>query len=126
MQAALKLQTTVLPGHRIEVSTPDLPEGLSVELIIYRLPKTESSSVADVPIRPYPEALNAEYEALIQMQWERALTENEQARLEAIKAEIDALDAGSDTHQIWEKQIAQIHQQLAAIRQEVEALPDAS
>jgi hypothetical protein len=70
--------------------------------------------------------LNAEYETLIQAQWQRTLTEDEQARLQAIKAEMDALDAASDSNRIWEQQIASIHQQLAAIRQEVEALPDAS
>ncbi len=34
MDSALKLQTTVLPGHRIDVSSPDLPEGSPVELIV--------------------------------------------------------------------------------------------
>src|SRR5947199_7807 len=31
MQAALRLKTTALPGHRLEVATPELPEGLKVE-----------------------------------------------------------------------------------------------
>lgn len=127
MQAALTLQTTVLPGHRIEVAAPDIPEGASVELVIYCLPEKEQIlSKTDAPITPYPEALNAEYMALIQTQWQRTLTENEQARLEAIKAEMDALDAASDTHRIWERRIESIRQQLAIIRQEVESLPDAS
>ena len=34
MQVALKLKTTVLPGHRISVDAPELPEGTNVELII--------------------------------------------------------------------------------------------
>ena len=34
MQAALKLNTTVLFGNRIEISTPELPEGTNVELIV--------------------------------------------------------------------------------------------
>ena len=34
MQAALKLNTTILPGNRIEITTPELPEGTNVELII--------------------------------------------------------------------------------------------
>ena len=34
MQAALRLETTVLPGHRLEVSVPELPEGAWVEVIV--------------------------------------------------------------------------------------------
>lgn len=34
MQGAVRLQTTVLPGHRIEVSAPELPEGQAVEVIV--------------------------------------------------------------------------------------------
>jgi hypothetical protein len=34
MQAALRLETTVLPGHRLEVSAPELPEGAKVEVIV--------------------------------------------------------------------------------------------
>ena len=39
MQTALRLETTVLPGHRLEVSAPELPEGAKVEVIVV-LPKT--------------------------------------------------------------------------------------
>ena len=34
MQTALRLETTVLPGHRIEVIARQLPEGAKVELIV--------------------------------------------------------------------------------------------
>ena len=34
MQTALRLETTVLPGHRLEVSAPELPEGARVEVIV--------------------------------------------------------------------------------------------
>jgi hypothetical protein len=34
MQATLKLNTVVLPGHRIEVVAPELPEGARVELTV--------------------------------------------------------------------------------------------
>src|SRR5437667_1499569 len=34
MQTALRLETTVLPGHRLEVSAPELPEGVKVEVIV--------------------------------------------------------------------------------------------
>jgi hypothetical protein len=34
MQATLRLETTVLPGHRLEVTAPELPEGARVEVIV--------------------------------------------------------------------------------------------
>jgi hypothetical protein len=34
MQAALRVETTVLPGHRVEISAPELPEGTRVEVIV--------------------------------------------------------------------------------------------
>ncbi len=46
MQSALKIHTTVLPGHRIEIMTPELPEGTNVELIVLpdlTAPSTETT-----------------------------------------------------------------------------------
>jgi hypothetical protein len=34
MQTALRVETTVLPGHRVEVTNPELPEGTKVEVIV--------------------------------------------------------------------------------------------
>jgi len=34
MQTALKLNTTVLEGHRIEITDPELPEGAEVEVVV--------------------------------------------------------------------------------------------
>jgi hypothetical protein len=34
MQTALRIQTTILPGHRIEIAAPELPEGQWVEVIV--------------------------------------------------------------------------------------------
>jgi hypothetical protein len=34
MQPALRIETTVLPGHRLEISAPELPEGAKVEVIV--------------------------------------------------------------------------------------------
>jgi hypothetical protein len=34
MLQALRVKTTVLPGHRIEIQSPDLPEGQSVSVFI--------------------------------------------------------------------------------------------
>jgi hypothetical protein len=39
MQSALRLETTILPGHRLEISNPELPEGAKVEVIVV-LPET--------------------------------------------------------------------------------------
>lgn len=41
MQSALRLETTVLPGHRLEVSAPELPEGAKVEVIVVLPEKVE-------------------------------------------------------------------------------------
>lgn len=34
MQTALRTETTVLPGNRVEISCPELPEGTKVEVIL--------------------------------------------------------------------------------------------
>jgi hypothetical protein len=34
MRKVVRLETTVLPGHRLEVSAPELPEGAKVEVIV--------------------------------------------------------------------------------------------
>jgi hypothetical protein len=34
MQTALRMETTVLPGHRLEIRAPELPEGAKVEVIV--------------------------------------------------------------------------------------------
>lgn len=34
MQTALRIETTVLPGHRLEMSAPELPVSATVEVIV--------------------------------------------------------------------------------------------
>jgi hypothetical protein len=34
MSPALQIQTTILPGHRIEIAAPQLPEGLPVTVVV--------------------------------------------------------------------------------------------
>ena len=34
MQTALRMETIVLPGHRVEISAQELPEGAKVEVIV--------------------------------------------------------------------------------------------
>lgn len=54
MQTALRLETTVLPGHRLEVSAPELPEGVKVEVIVV-LP--EQSNPRRMPMLEFLESL---------------------------------------------------------------------
>jgi hypothetical protein len=39
MQAALRMEAVVQPGHRVEIRSPELPEGATVEVIVV-LPPT--------------------------------------------------------------------------------------
>ena len=43
MQSALHITTTVLPGSRIEISTPELPEGSPVDVFLV-LPEAAAPS----------------------------------------------------------------------------------
>lgn len=80
MQTALRLETTVLPGHRLEVSAPELPEGAKVEVIVV-LPKTPEPQFGSAlefleSLPPGPRAFPTweEYERHLQEEkdaWER-------------------------------------------------------
>jgi hypothetical protein len=128
MQAALRLQAAILPGKRIEITAPELPERGTVELVIFLPEMAETAPQETLHVSAahnrYPEALNDEYNALIQTQWQRALTMQEAARLEELKAQINAYDGAADTDSVWERSLTRIREQLAEIRREVEALPD--
>ena len=39
MQTALQMETTILPGHRLEITATELPEGTTVQVIVL-LPET--------------------------------------------------------------------------------------
>ena len=48
MQSALRMTTRVLPGNRIELTSPDLPEGEAVDVLLLFPPKrTDEGSVTD-------------------------------------------------------------------------------
>lgn len=38
MTSGLRIQTRILPGHRIEISAPGLPEGSTVDVIVLPAP----------------------------------------------------------------------------------------
>ena len=44
----LRTQTTVLPGHRIEIAAPEIPEGTRVEVIIVPTKGPMDRSALDV------------------------------------------------------------------------------
>ena len=39
MQSALQMETTILPGHRLEITAPELPEGATVQVVVL-MPET--------------------------------------------------------------------------------------
>ena len=48
MQSALRMTTRVLPGNRIELTSPDLPEGEAVDvLLLLRSERKDEGSVTD-------------------------------------------------------------------------------
>lgn len=97
--------------------TPELPEGASVALLI-----TDPSCE---PYQRYPSALEAEYDALIEKKLDRSLTEAEACRLLDIRnviAEIDRLTLSND---IRMQRLDQLETELADLRAEIEALPEA-
>jgi hypothetical protein len=82
MQSALRLETTVLPGHRLEVSAPELPDGATVEVIVLLPEKPEPRRTSmieflqSLPSSPSPRAFKTweEYEQFLREEkdaWER-------------------------------------------------------
>ena len=68
MQTALRMETTILPGHRLEITAPELPEGATVVVIVVLpgKPKPQFSSALDFlkSLPPGPRAFKTwdEYE----------------------------------------------------------------
>ena len=80
MQSALRMETTVLPGHRLEISAPELPEGAKVEVIVVLPEKPQARRmsmlefVASLPPGPRAFPTWEEYEKFLQEEkdaWER-------------------------------------------------------
>ena len=80
MPTTLRMETTVLPGHRLEVSAPELPEGAKVEVIVV-LPEAAPAPFGSAlefleSLPPGPRAFKTweEYERHLQEErdsWER-------------------------------------------------------
>src|SRR5258708_6185589 len=117
MNTTLQFIVTVLPGHRVEAITPELPEGVCVKLTITD-PSVE-------PFRRYPPALDAEYNALVGKELNGTLTAEEACRLQDICNVIVEIDRLTLSNDIRMQRLDQIEAELAEIRAEIEALPDA-
>ena len=48
MQKALHIRTTVLPGGKVEIASPELEAGQSVDVVVTRSSSTERRSVIDI------------------------------------------------------------------------------
>ena len=48
MQKALHVRTTVQPGGRVEVASPELEAGQTVDVVVTRSSSTERRSVVDI------------------------------------------------------------------------------
>ena len=80
MQKTLRLETTVLSGHRLEISDPKFPEGAKVEVIVV-LPDKQKSKFGSAlefleSLPPGPRAFKTweEYEAHLREErdaWDR-------------------------------------------------------
>src|SRR5262245_36940203 len=105
MLSALRIQTTVLPGQRIEVAVPELPEGCVVELII--VVSEETANALDEDAQPagsaskYPPALMEEYRTLTAKKLAHGLTEAQAERLQAVRNEIAAIDRQQSVPDLW-------------------------
>ena len=78
MQAALRLQATILPGHRIEVSSPELPVGATVDVTVTLAKESARRSMRQiaesVPPGPHLFGTWEEYERFLREEralWER-------------------------------------------------------
>jgi hypothetical protein len=49
MQTTLRMETTILPGHRLEISSPEFPEGATVEVtvVVREEPKPQRISMLE-------------------------------------------------------------------------------
>jgi hypothetical protein len=80
MQTAIRLETTILPGHRLEVTAPELPEGAKVEVIVVLPEETKTRRLSMLEylksLPPGPRAFKTweEYEQHLREEkdaWER-------------------------------------------------------
>lgn len=59
MQTTLRMETTILPGHRLQISNPEFPDGATVEVtvVLPEQPKPRRISTLDFLATLPPEPL---------------------------------------------------------------------
>jgi hypothetical protein len=72
----------------------------------------------------YPLPLREEYKVLIHKKLHRMLTQEEAARLEAVRDDINRIDRQAESWANWDSRAQTVEQQLTSIRRELESLPD--
>ncbi len=116
METSLRFDTQVLPGHRIEVCAPELPEGARVALFV-----TDSSEGAN---RRYPSIIEAAYDDLVAKELHSTLTEAEAIRLKDICQVIADIDRLTLSDDIRVERLNQVESVLIHLRAEIDSLPD--
>jgi len=73
----------------------------------------------------YPAVLLEEYRSLVKKELNGTMTLDEAVRYAAVREQINAIDCQRSRPDTWDIQRAKLREELAQIRSEVEALPDA-
>ncbi len=75
--------------------------------------------------REYPAELLAEYDVLVDKKLRRTITLKELTRLQELRYQINAIDRQRPGQDVWDIQAQKLRDEIAQLRSEVEALPDA-
>jgi DNA-directed RNA polymerase specialized sigma24 family protein len=73
----------------------------------------------------YPEALRNEYRSLVQKKLQKTLSEDEAARLDEVRAEINRRDSEHPSWIAYERRSEEVDREVNALRAELEGFPDA-
>jgi hypothetical protein len=124
-----KVELTETPAgvERAKVVVTFLPDVIAGRTKSVRTERSSQIQSENAPQagEHYPTALQDEYEALIRKKLHRTMTAEEEVRLETVRAEINRRDRQSTSWSAWEQRAAEIDGELADMRRELEALPDA-
>lgn len=123
---AYKVETRLERDGEVTLNSLPFQAGERVEITVLSIPdppvREKSEPVAE---NRTPQMLREEYKALIHKKLHRTLSEKDAARLEAVRAEINQLDLQSESWMHWEQRASEVDREIADLRRELEALPDA-
>ena len=131
---ALVLDNALLEMLHIDADTPLQVQVSGGSLIVTPLgveggASETANEIKEIPFLPsstsYPNPLMREYQALTDIKLRRTITATEAARLEEVRNHIAVIDAQETRPDAWDNQAETLRQELARLRDEVEALPDA-